>query len=440
MISLAHPTVQEFFDRKDEEFFPYAEDVISRACLTYLSFDVFSTSVCTSEEEVLLRKNEHPFFDYASRYWGQHLKGDTEQRLQEDITAFLNQDVALCSAIQVASTLPFHLFETKYEPTTGIHTGDAKDIGNMPSASTRRNVRFHAPDDAPSTIPLTSSSWNKKRQKKAKYWLVTKTTPLHAVAGFGLSFTLQRLLSSQGDINSKDSHGRTALYLAAETGQETVLTLLLDKEADLEEGDRDGWKPLYIAANNGHQRIVEILLGKGAQVSLEGLGDTTKKSTRRLLAVVWRVIMDYKDSEHLPLAYFEPYDVRHATETFPSGSGPLLARLGHANVARRRRIKYFEIHRERLLIADRRIDQTSEPTKESELAEQKELGTLRSESIAHTFAKAPSLTRKRSYDLIYYPIDTEGLLPLLPVPRFWDRVDCPYCYRTIQVLTRAQWR
>lgn len=68
MISLAHPTAQEFFDTKDEEFFPYAEDVISRACLTYLSFDVFSTSVCASEGEVLLRKKEHPFVDYASRY------------------------------------------------------------------------------------------------------------------------------------------------------------------------------------------------------------------------------------------------------------------------------------------------------------------------------------------------------------------------------------
>lgn len=45
-------------------------------------------------------------------------------------------------------------------------------------------------------------------------------------------------------------------------------------------------------------------------------------------------------------------------------------------------------------MADRRIDQTSEPTKESELAEQKELGTLRSElDIAMTLSLDPTRPR-----------------------------------------------
>jgi ankyrin repeat protein len=77
-----------------------------------------------------------------------------------------------------------------------------------------------------------------------------QVTGLHVTAGFGLIYLLERLLSEIGrntnvSADSKDGHGRTPLWRAAEKGHEAVVNLLLERDdvtADLK--DNMGQMPL----------------------------------------------------------------------------------------------------------------------------------------------------------------------------------------------------
>jgi ankyrin repeat protein len=67
------------------------------------------------------------------------------------------------------------------------------------------------------------------------------------------------------DVNAKDRHGRTPLYVVA--GSKEVVELLIAKGADVNAKDNNRRTPLHRAANRGHTEIVELLIAKGADVN-----------------------------------------------------------------------------------------------------------------------------------------------------------------------------
>jgi hypothetical protein len=69
------------------------------------------------------------------------------------------------------------------------------------------------------------------------------------------------------DINARDDHGRTALYLAAEHGDIGEVRLLLDKGADVNTKDNAGDTPLHATARKGHPATSELLVARGADVN-----------------------------------------------------------------------------------------------------------------------------------------------------------------------------
>lgn len=50
IIRLVHYTTQEYFEKTQERWFSDAETEITTTCVTYLSFDTFSTGHCSTEE------------------------------------------------------------------------------------------------------------------------------------------------------------------------------------------------------------------------------------------------------------------------------------------------------------------------------------------------------------------------------------------------------
>jgi hypothetical protein len=86
--------------------------------------------------------------------------------------------------------------------------------------------------------------------------------PVHAAVLCGGPHDLEAAVSDAEDINAKDSHGRTALHLAASVGRLDATRMLL-RVVDVLPNMTDtlGHTPLHLAAAYGHVSIVHELLG-----------------------------------------------------------------------------------------------------------------------------------------------------------------------------------
>jgi ankyrin repeat protein len=81
---------------------------------------------------------------------------------------------------------------------------------------------------------------------------------------------VELLLDRKADFDRKDTQGRTALFLAAETRHKEVVELLLDRGANVNDRTPRGQAPLDRAAFRGHREIAELLLDNGAQIDGKG--------------------------------------------------------------------------------------------------------------------------------------------------------------------------
>ncbi|XP_052086013.1 serine/threonine-protein phosphatase 6 regulatory ankyrin repeat subunit A-like [Mytilus californianus] len=69
-------------------------------------------------------------------------------------------------------------------------------------------------------------------------------------------------------INSVDTSGKTALFIACEEGYTRIVKLIIDNNADIFTVDNDGKTPLHAACYGGHNDIVRMLINKNADVNM----------------------------------------------------------------------------------------------------------------------------------------------------------------------------
>src|ERR1035437_2457514 len=132
---------------------------------------------------------------------------------------------------------------------------------------------INAPGEGGNT-PLTQSAY-KGWLKVATYLIehgadvnLGGMPALSAAAAAGNRAMVELLLSRGANVNSKDSHGKTALHIAAEKEFPTVAEVLLANKADVNAQDNSGNTPLFSAANNGSLKLVAMLLAAGANPNL----------------------------------------------------------------------------------------------------------------------------------------------------------------------------
>ncbi|KAJ5356449.1 hypothetical protein N7517_011058 [Penicillium concentricum] len=78
IIRLVHYTTQEYFDQKQAMWFPKAHHDISRTCVSYLLLDGLNDDHCIKDEQLIARIHDYPLYEYASTFWGNHLKRELE--------------------------------------------------------------------------------------------------------------------------------------------------------------------------------------------------------------------------------------------------------------------------------------------------------------------------------------------------------------------------
>lgn len=214
IIRLVHETAQSYLEERSMIFFPKAQEDIAKICLTYLSFDTFSTGRCSSDELFEGRLQEHALLEYAARYWGKHAKGGAELSVKDLALQFLRDDQKVSCATQV----------------------------------------------------MMSGSY---RYPGYSQFIPKNVSNLHICSFFGLKDTLDELLRYSDVVDPKDTTGRTPLCCAAENGHEAVVKLLVDSGAAVDSVDEDGSTPLLRAVEKGHEAVVKLLLDKGWAVDSE---------------------------------------------------------------------------------------------------------------------------------------------------------------------------
>ncbi|KAF5572617.1 ankyrin repeat [Fusarium pseudoanthophilum] len=208
-VRLVHYTTQEYFERTHARWFPEANNKIVSICTTYLSFEVFESGPCLTDDMFEDRLRTYPFYDYASRHWGHHAYLNSTL---QDICCFLDRTPQLEASNQALQVLD--------------------QVPRYPNYSR----------DIPQGI-----------------------TGLHLAGYFGLS-DLAVHLEMKYKIDVRDTYGRTPLWYASSTGQEPTVALLLGKGADYEVKDQFGKAPLACAAHLGSETVTEQLVEIGADI------------------------------------------------------------------------------------------------------------------------------------------------------------------------------
>ena len=287
VIRLVHFTTQIYFERVRGEEFPSASMEIAMKCLTYLSFDIF-TQVPVRWEESQLRELEkkYPFLDYAVQHWGDHARGDHEEKIKDMILDYLmtNRSIQLIKHVENSF---------KNWATTNIVTRSVFPEGFAFGSS----AHFGLTHIAKHLIDQCDSDVN--------YLYVDKYTALHIAAKNGHEEMVRLLLMNGADvgarslnadsalhvasteavvrllleygaeINGKNSWSETALHKAVEYGTEDFLQLLLLKGADVNAKGREGDTPLHYAAKLGRDTMMKLLLGTDPMIdSTNDVGDT----------------------------------------------------------------------------------------------------------------------------------------------------------------------
>jgi ankyrin repeat protein len=244
MYSLFHLTAYEFFRSSPDMSSDASHLLISRTCLTYLSFSSTGRQGCCEDLATLeARKSEFRLLDYAAKHCADHIQ-PVEAALLEDVTSFLHDD-----------TLRQAFMQAFYHR----HRDDEE----------LRRITFE-------TLPSGSP-------------------PLQVACGRGLLLTAERMLRLGADPKAPDAQGWTPLITATSYGHLEVVDLLLshakgpgkpetsevktpcnddlnNQKGDivgLNQPDNEGWTPLFWAIIKNQYLAAEQLLTAGSKINVQ---------------------------------------------------------------------------------------------------------------------------------------------------------------------------
>ena len=290
-IRLNHYTAQEYFERTGSEWNAGAQEEIAAARLTYLSFDTFKNGVCAGHAALRRRIADSPFFNYAARFWSEHLQALQQPcRTHELALTFLCDDALVDSALQMRSARVYGSRYFTMHPATrskGPHLvaryGSIFETELLLQLKSGSSVIDIDSKDSYGRTPLSYAA-ERGHEQIAQLLLATDQvdvnsknvygrTPLSYAVEEGHKALVQLLFATNRlGMDAKDSFGMTPLSWAAWRGSKSVVQLLLDTgQVDVDSKDFNGRTPLSLAAMEGNEAVVQLLLATG-QVDVNSKG------------------------------------------------------------------------------------------------------------------------------------------------------------------------
>lgn len=267
-VNMFHKTLHDYLVDHHSKWFPDGGESLGRTCVAYLSLDDFAHGPCpeadpsslwskslAQDKTRLFRKRivQYPFYEYASQYWQDYIRG-SQSETSDLVIGFLANAKKLSASCQTLKlTAP---------DTTGVHIAvrfllerslkcyverfrpqlDAKDnFGRTPlshAAEVNNLEAFRLLVNAgsdPNVLAGGQNSWD-------------SLTPLSYAAKSGHEHMIKALLDSGANPNQLGRTGRNALSYAAEGSSEATTRLLLERGCDPNCRDSMGRTPLTWAA------------------------------------------------------------------------------------------------------------------------------------------------------------------------------------------------
>ncbi|KAL2682375.1 hypothetical protein Neosp_006825 [[Neocosmospora] mangrovei] len=214
-----------------------SEADVGRMCVAYL-LSRSDGGACKREKDLTERLRSSPLYNYAARYWGQHIRSISTPLLSDTVIRdFLDHRPRWEGALQAKHT----------------------------AAVRAENAPTKIPPHGRFSLPYEDVSQQYPR----------RTAPIHVAACADATNLVAELLAQNDGsaiINARDNDGRTALSYTAEAGNSSILEVLLaDSLLDVDARDREGRTPISHAADNGHVSVVSRLLERGANPNWKDL-------------------------------------------------------------------------------------------------------------------------------------------------------------------------
>ncbi|KAL7941772.1 hypothetical protein V8C42DRAFT_360491 [Trichoderma barbatum] len=263
IIRLVHYTTQEYFEQTKINWFTNAESDITSICITYLSFNVFGSGCCATDNDFEERLRSNQLYDYAAHNWGYH--ACKASALSQEIINFLEHKAKVDASSQALMAFKQYSLDPEYRQQTTTHMTGLHLSPHSKDSYGRTPLSYAAEKGYESVVRLLLEKGACLESREERYG----QTPLSWAARDGHESVVRLLLEKGADLESRDKgFGRTPLSWAAEKGHESVVRLLLEKGAYLEHRDMMfGQTPLSLAAEQGHETIVKLLVEKGADRS-----------------------------------------------------------------------------------------------------------------------------------------------------------------------------
>jgi ankyrin repeat protein len=243
-VRLVHYTTQEYLERNQSQWFPDAEADITTTCVTYLTFRIFESGHCQTDDEFEERLLSNKLYDYAAHNWGHHARKSLT--LSHKVMDLLENESKMEASSQALMAVKLYSQHSNYSQ-------------GVPRKMTRLHIAAYFGIQSVVSILLNGTCL----ELQDSYG----RTPLSWAAQNGYEAVVQLLLENGADLESKDiEHERTPLLWAAINGHKAVVQLLLENGADPESNDRYGQTPPLWAAINGYEAVVRLLLERGAHL------------------------------------------------------------------------------------------------------------------------------------------------------------------------------
>ena len=92
IVTFIHTSAREYLRDRLKARKATCQATLASTCLTYLCLDCFADGGCASDEAIQQRLKKYPFLDYASHFWGTHLRAVFPGELADQALNLLTDD------------------------------------------------------------------------------------------------------------------------------------------------------------------------------------------------------------------------------------------------------------------------------------------------------------------------------------------------------------